>query len=247
MSPLEFQSLVRSLVSFAVLLAIKVASRSFYRFESGWIGEPLPAPRWREIRLLCFLNHTSLFEPLFAGLAPLPFLWRLASRAVAPVADKTLRRPLAGRLLRLLVRHPVSITREPDHTWEAVLSHIEPDSLVAILPEGRMRRATGLDLEGRPMSVRGGVADILHVLEEGRMLIAYSGGLHHVQIPGERLPRLFRTLRMSFEVLDIAEYRSGILSAAGEQGFKRAVKEDLDRRRDRHAPVRPGTTRVVES
>jgi hypothetical protein len=183
------------------------------------------------------LNHTSLFEPLFVGLAPVPFLWQLASRAVAPVADKTMVRPLVGRFIRLLVRHPVSITREADHTWEAVFSRIEPDSLVAILPEGRMRRATGLDREGNPMTARGGIADILHELEEGRMLIAYSGGLHHVQIPGQKLPRPFQTLRMSFELLDIATYRGDLLEQFGEGGFKRAVKADLDRRRDLHAPV----------
>jgi 1-acyl-sn-glycerol-3-phosphate acyltransferase len=237
---------VRKYLSFAILLAIKGVSRLLYSFESRWIG-PWPEDAWRSIRLLCFLNHTSLFEPLFAGLAPVPFLWQLASRAVAPVADKTMRRPLVGPFIRLLVRHPVSITREPDHTWQAVLARIEPDSLVAILPEGRMRRSTGLDRDGQPMTVRGGIADILHERKEGRMLIAYSGGLHHVQIPGQRLPRLFQTLRMSLELVDIATYRGDLLERFGEDGFKRAVKADLDRRRDLHAPVTPESCRQPAS
>ncbi len=237
---------VRKYVSFAILLAIKAVARLFYGFESRWIG-PWPADAWKSIRLLCFLNHTSLFEPLFTGLAPVPFLWELASRAVAPVADKTMERPLVGRFIRLLVHHPLSITREADHTWEAVLAQIEPDSLVAILPEGRMRRATGLDRDGNPMSARGGIADILHELAEGRMLVAYSGGLHHVQVPGQKLPRLFQTLRMSFELIDIATYRGDLLDRFGEAGFKRAVKADLDRRRDLHAPVTPGSTRQPDN
>ncbi len=233
---------MRRYLSFAILLAVKGVARVFYRFESRWIG-PWPADAWESIRLLCFLNHTSLFEPLFAGLAPTRFLWELASRAVAPVADKTMARPLVGRFIRLLVRHPVSITREADHTWEAVLSRIEPDSLVAILPEGRMRRATGLDRDGKAMTARGGIADILHDLRQGRMLIAYSGGLHHVQVPGQKLPRLFQKLRMSFELVDIATYRGDLLEQHGEDGFKRAVKADLDRRRELHAPVTPESTR----
>ena len=46
-----------------------------------------------------------------------------------------------------------------------------------------MKRANGMDLEGMPMTIRGGVADLLMAIPGGRMLIAYSGGLHHVQVP----------------------------------------------------------------
>ena len=69
------------------------------------------------------------------------------------------------------------------------------------------------------------------------MLIAYSGGLHHVQAPGEHMPRLFRTVRMNFERLEIADYRAERRSAAGtEAAFKRAVVDDLERRRDLNCP-----------
>lgn len=233
---------MRPLLSFAALLGIKVVSRLFYRLETSWVGGEVPEDPWSDVRLLCLLNHTSLFEPLFAGVAPNRFLWDIAHRSVVPAADKTMRRPLVGRFIGMLVRHPVSITREPDHTWEAVLSRIEERSMVVILPEGRMRRATGLDLEGQPMSVRGGIADILHVLRSGKMLIGYSGGLHHVQVPGQALPRPFKTLRIRFEELDIGEYRGHLLAEHGEGGFKRALKADLDRRRDRHAPWTPETS-----
>ena len=64
------------------------------------------------------------------------------------------------------------------------------------------------------------------------MLIVYSGGLHHVQVPGQALPRLFKTIRLSFEFHDIEQYRDQVCAAAGESDFKRAVRADLERRRD---------------
>ena len=109
--------------------------------------------------------------------------------------------------------------------------------MVVILPEGRMKRLNGLDSKGQPMTVRGGIADILDEIPEGPMLIAYSGGLHHVQAPGERLPRLFRRIRMNFELVEISAYRQERLrESSGPIGFKRAVVEDLERRRALHTP-----------
>ena len=34
---------------------------------------------------------------------------------------------------------------------------------------------------------------ILEKLDSGKMLIAYSGGLHHVQAPGDLIPKIFKT------------------------------------------------------
>ena len=72
-----------------------------------------------------------------------------------------------------------------------------------------------------------------------RVVLAYSGGLHHVQIPGQKLPRLFKTLRMRLEVVDIGEYRNARLAEAGPRGFRRAVVNDLEQRRDLHCPTTP--------
>ncbi|MFY9825425.1 MAG: hypothetical protein WAM82_28880 [Thermoanaerobaculia bacterium] len=226
---------MRSYVVFLVLLILKLFSRLLYRREVQWIGEVPPEP-WRNVRLVVILNHTSLYETLFTGACPNHFLWRIARHGVAPIADKTANRAVVGRFYGLVAARVISITRERDETWSQMLREIDPDAMVLILPEGRMKRATGLDAQGKPMTVRGGVADILEALNEGRMLIGYSGGLHHVHTPGERLPHLFKTIRLGLEVLDVAEYRAARLAEGGARGFRRAVVNDLERRRDEVCP-----------
>ncbi len=228
---------MRKYLVFLVLSTARLISKFFWFRETTWIGDLPVGDRWRGIRVLCFLNHTSLFEWLFIAMAPPRFLWRVACHGVVPAAEKTTRRPIVGQFFKLIGAHVVSISRERDHTWREVLARIDPDSMVVILPEGRMKRSNGLDSKGQPMTVRGGIADILEAIPEGPMLIAYSGGLHHVQAPGEKLPRLFRTIKMNFELVDIANYRAErLLEAPTPAGFKRAVVEDLERRRDLHCP-----------
>jgi 1-acyl-sn-glycerol-3-phosphate acyltransferase len=228
---------VRKYLVFLVLSTARLISKAFCTSEMKWVGGTPAGDPWKGIRVLCFLNHTSLFEWLFIAMAPSRFLWRVANHGVVPAAEKTTSRPIVGHFFKLLGAHVVSISRERDHTWREVLSRIDPDSMVIILPEGRMKRPGGLDSKGQPMTVRGGIADILEAIPAGPMLVAYSGGLHHVQAPGERLPRMFRKIRMNFELLDIAAYREERMrEAAGPIGFKRAVVDDLERRRDRNCP-----------
>jgi len=226
---------VRSIIVFSMLFTIKVLSRIFYRVDLRWVGD-VPENPWSNIQLVAFLNHTSLFEPLFLGGVPNSFLWRLARHGVIPAADKTTGRPLVGMVFKFVAHNVVAISRERDHTWFAVLSKIDPDSMVVIAPEGRMRRANGLDSNGQPMTVRGGISDIIEAVGEGKLVLAYSGGLHHVQIPGRR-PRAFKTIRVRLEALDLSSYRSVLLAKAGPHGFKKAVMADLDHRRDRLAPI----------
>ena len=227
---------MRSIFVFLTLLTLKVLARIFYRVDVKFIGE-VPDQPWRGIRLAAILNHTSLYEALFAGACPNHFLWRLARHGVVPIASKTTDRALVGRFYRSVAARVVSISRERDETWSEVLRQIDPDAMVIILPEGRMKRATGLDSEGKPMTVRGGIADILETMGEGRFLIAYSGGLHHVQVPGERFPRLFKTIRLRLETVDIATYRAARMAEGGHKGFRRAMVRDLERRRDANCPV----------
>ncbi|HEX5719485.1 MAG TPA: hypothetical protein VF179_25210 [Thermoanaerobaculia bacterium] len=231
---------MRAYLVFLILLGLKIAARIFYRVDLQWIGDP-PPDRWRHHRVVALLNHTSLYEPLFLGGVPNSFLWRLARHGVVPIAAKTADRAVVGKFFGLIAQNVISITRERDETWAEVLRKIDPDAMVAILPEGRMKRANGLDSEGRPMTVRGGIADILESIGEGRMLIAYSGGLHHVQVPGEKNPRMFQTVRVRTELVDIGPYREERMAVYGAKGFKKAVAEDLARRRDLHCPVEPHT------
>jgi Acyltransferase len=225
---------IRSAIVFSILYSLKVLSKIFYRYDFEFVGKLPPGDPWSGLRLVVFLNHTSLFEPLYLAVTPARFIWRLAAHGVVPAADKTTDRPLVGMIFRFIAHRVIPITRQRDDTWTQVLSTIGENSMVAIAPEGRMKRANGLDLHGNPMTVRGGVADILRALDHGRMLIAYSGGLHHVQIPG-RVPRVFKTVRLRVEVLDIADYIWTHMSE-GPERFKKNVIQDLERRRDEYCP-----------
>lgn len=211
-------------------MTAKVFSRIFYLHRLRWV-DPVPADPWADLRLVVVLNHTSLFEWLFVGSVPNRFLWRTARHAVIPAADKTLYRPVVGRFFRLLGQHVIPITRRPDETWQQVLNRVDSEGMVIILPEGRMKRATGLDLDGRPMTVKGGVADVLEAIPEGRMLYGYSAGLHHVQIPGQKLPKPFRRLELTVENLDIPEYRRTLEAMSDGKSFKQTMKDDMERRK----------------
>ncbi len=228
---------LRSYVSFALLLSVKAFSKVFYRLAIRWVGA-VPEDPWTGIRLITMLHHTSLYEPIFAAGAPDRLLWEIAKNGVVPVATKTTDRPLVGRFFRLVASNVVPVTRERDDSWSELLRQIgNPEAVVVILPEGRMKRSSGLDSEGRPMTIRGGIADILQAIPSGRMLIVYSGGLHHVQAPGETIPRLFKNVRLRMEILDIQAYREVLGSHADPADFKAAVIADLTRRRDLYCPA----------
>ena len=231
-------AIFRSITVFTLLLSLKYLSKVFYTHDFRFIG-PTPPDPWKGLRLVAFLNHTSLFEPVFLGGVPNRFIWRIAAHGVVPAADKTTGRPLVGLIFKFVAHHVIAITRERDHTWFQVLDKIDPKSMVVIAPEGRMKRETGLDLSGNPMTVRGGIADIMLAIGHGRMLLAYSGGLHHVQIPGRTMVRLFVPVRMRIENLEIVDYVAEQMAKGGEEQFKRNVREDLERRRDLYCPTAP--------
>lgn len=222
---------MRILISFFTLLSIKIVSRVFYRFEVNWINGK---PSWDKIRLISFLNHTSLYEPVFIGIVPLSFLWRLARKLVAPAADKTLNRPFVGRFWKIMSPGMITITRKRDHSWKNFMQAIKNKSVIVIAAEGRMKRATGLDLMGKKMTVKAGVTDILELLNEGNMMMAYSGGLHHIQIPGQKVPKLFKKIRMNIDIIPIHEYKSQF-SSEGIQ-WKKDVVADMQKRLETCCP-----------
>jgi hypothetical protein len=224
-----------SLLRFLLLLSIKALAQLFYRFETGWVGARPKDRGWRDVRIGLLLNHTSLFEPLFAAVAPVTFLWRIASRGIFPVADITLERPIAGLALRVLAPDVVPLTRKRDESWDLFLEKLSEESVLIFLPEGRMKRPNGLDKHGRPMTVQGGVVEVLRAMGRGTVLLGYSGGLHHVQAPGQRFPRLFKTIKINFEAIDTAAY---LAEFEGAERFERKkLTADLERRRDKHCPV----------
>ena len=108
-----------------------------------------------------------------------------------------------------------------------------------------MRRG-GLDKTGKPMTVRGGIADLIRATGDGKLVLGYSGGLHHVQAPGDKWPRLFRTIRINYESLDLPAYRGGLSDGNDhKRSFKRAVITDLERRRDTHCPATEETGKPI--
>ena len=225
---------MKSLISYVFLLCIKYLSRLFYSYKIEWPNSKI---KWREIRLIILLHHTSLFEFLYLAILPNHFLRTLSKRMVVPAADKTLNRPLVGFFFKLFSPGMVSISRKRDGTWEQFLDSIYEDSIILIAPEGRMKRKNGLDLDGNKMTVKSGVVDILCGLEKGQMIIGYSGGLHHVQIPDEGLPHLFKTLKLNLETFDIPNYKAMFMETIGSDKWKKLVLDDLQLRLETKVPV----------
>lgn len=224
---------MRILISFTVMMLTKAFATVFYKLELKWISDI--KNDFDRIRLIIFLNHTSLYEPLFIRALPTWFIFRLARKMVAPGADKTLNRAIVGFFWKILSPGMISITRKRDRSWTKFLEKIKKRSIIVIAPEGRMKRESGFDKDGKPMSVRSGVADIIEELNEGRIAIAYSGGLHHVQHPGEKIPRLFKTIKMNLEVLEIQDFKAQFTSEGIE--LKKEIVADLENRLKKNCPL----------
>ncbi|MEM6457693.1 MAG: hypothetical protein AAF772_21570 [Acidobacteriota bacterium] len=225
---------MRFWIVYPLLRLLRAFARVFYTIDVKWVRDA-PDQRWVDFHLVAILNHTSLFECLLAGTVTPEFLSRMARRGVVPIASKTIERPLVGRFWKMIAGEVVSISRERDHTWEAVLESVKGDKQVMLLPEGHMKRRNGLDSKGRPMTVRGGIADLMVAIGEGPMLLAYSHGLHHIQAPGEGLPKLFKTISLRLERIQIEDYIVSLgVDPQDERAFRRAVVADLTARRDRY-------------
>ena len=62
--------------------------------------------------------------------------------------------------------------------------------------------------------------------------MVYSGGLHHIQVPGELLPTPFKTIRVRMEMIDIAAYKKELESGLPRPRFPKGG------RRGSHPPTR---------
>lgn len=221
------------IISLGLALSVKAFSHIFYRTEISYVDGKSDV--WTEdVNLFAFLNHTSLLEPILFSSVPTKFFLKHMKRTVVPGADITLERPFVGRFFKFVFPQMISITRKRDDSWVDFMSRVKKGSLVIIAPEGRMMRKNGLDKHGKPMSVRGGIADILKKTDSGSFLLAYSGGLHHVNKPGEPFFRLFKTIKIAYEKISIQEYKESLKWQ--EPGFNKRVVQDLAERMKRNIP-----------
>ncbi len=222
-------------ISFFILISIKYLSKLFYRFEVNY--QPIPTKRdWNDIRIIIFLHHTSLFEFLYLSILPNYFLWKLSQRMVAPAANKTMDRPLVGLFFKLLNPGMIPITRKRDDSWANFIASIKEDAIILIAPEGRMKRKNGLDSFGEKMTVKSGVVDILQELNTGKIAFAYSGGLHHIQVPDTNRFKIFKTLKMNIELIDVMEYKNSFNNNILSTDWNVTVLNDLQHRLETKIP-----------
>jgi 1-acyl-sn-glycerol-3-phosphate acyltransferase len=224
---------MRRVFAFLILAKIKVLVQVFYTRRFTWAPER-ESMDFDQVRVMILLNHTSLYEPVFLSELPFGFLWRIADKIYLPIADVTLNRPVVGRLFKAMLPRVFPVTRKSDASWQNYLNSIRPGDLVIIAPEGRMKRPNGLDKHGKKMTVKGGVADIIDRLDSGSMLICQSGGLHHIQKPGQWLPKPFQIIRMHVTAIGIPEYKARFSTHSRER--KLQIVEDLQLRLDAGLP-----------
>ena len=225
---------MRRICAFFILCLVKIFSHSFYRARYEWLTPKMKNP-FKDVHLLIFLNHTSLYEPLFIQALDVPFLWKMSAHMSLPGADVTLNRPLVGLFWKLMIPQITTITRKRDDSWTNYLNGIQDEDIVFIAPEGRMKRPTGLDKDGKPMTIRGGIAEIIEKLNKGTMLICYSGGLHHVQAPGEKMPSIFKTIHMNLELLQSSDYKKKFDHLNSKEKMK-AIIIDLQQKLETSCP-----------
>lgn len=207
----------------------------FYRAEFRWITQHDKDP-FKNVKIIALLNHTSLFEPLYISAVSFSFIWRLTKHVSVPGADITLNRPIVGKLWKLMMPNIASVSRKQDDTWKNYLNSIDSNSIVMIAPEGRMKRPNGLDKHGRPMSIRPGIIDIIENVSEGGMILCFSGGLHHIQSPGQMIPKVFKPLKMNLAYLDLVQYKQQF-SHLSSRERKIAMLSDLQKRLEKDCPT----------
>jgi len=216
-----------------------------YKYDVGMVNgdEETLHKEMGDIRCIIILNHTSLFEFLLIPSFSRKLLSHLETRSInVPIAKETLgpkgSSPVLRRLYKLLVGKDgalVPLTRKRDASWREYLNS-GSDNVWVMLPEGRMKRENGLDKHGKKMTVRSGLADVLKGIPHGKLLVIYSGGLHHVAYPGKWFPKIFKNLHYKLELFDISELHKKFNL---EGNFKRYVinlVDFFDKRRDEVCP-----------
>jgi hypothetical protein len=62
------------------------------------------------------------------------------------------------------------------------------------------------------------------------MLIVYSGGMHHIQTPGDHFPKIFKKIKIKLEITNIEKYKN-CHNNGDHEFFKNEVIKDLTKRR----------------
>lgn len=215
------------MLRFSLMAALKMLFHVFYPCRRTWLTEQ---PReWDDISLVLILNHTSMFEFVYAVAVPFRYLWRLAEHLIVPVAAESMDKPATGLWFKILAPKPMRLSRKRDDSWQEFLKAVGGRNICIFFPEGRMKRPNGLDKNGQKMNVRSGVCDLLEKYRGQKMLIMRSHGLHHVLPPGASLPKIFQPTAVDLEILDVNRYLDGFQDA---DNLREAVASDLERRRD---------------
>ena len=219
--------MIRKIIVFSVLATIKFLGHLFYSFE---IEPKENIIDWSRIKLVAWINHTSLFDILLICIFPYRYLWEGAEHCMTPIAEKTIQRPFVGLIFRNLTHQKSFVSQKRDDTWLNFVKSIKESSIVALFPEGRMKRKNGLDKNGNELSIKGGIADVLQKKKTGNMLIVYSGGMHHIQTPGDRFPKIFKKIKIRLEMANIEKYKQ-CHNKGDHELFKNEVIKDLTKRR----------------
>lgn len=220
------------IIRFAILMVVKLLKYGIYPISIRW-AKQRPLNDWSDTRLILILNHTSLFEFLFGSALPLSYLWRMAAHLSFPVAQETLEKPFLGFIYRCMAPNVIPISRKRDQSWHDFQQGIKKDSIVIMMPEGRMKRPSGLDKHGNAMTIRAGFTELLPKFSGEKMLLVHSGGLHHVFPPGARLPRLGQSIQAVLESVDIDQFIHQHSSTTIKDSIDAMIK-DLEDRRDHH-------------
>lgn len=220
-------------VRYSFLAGLKIAGYIIYPSKLNWLTkEP---DNWDDISLILILNHTSLFEFVYGVTLPYKFLKNLSQHLVIPVADKTMKKPIAGRIFKYLAPHTIPLTRKRDDSWQFFLNQIKSDNICIFMPEGQMKRRNGLDKNGNPMQVKTGVYDLLLKYQGKKMAIVYSHGLHHVMAPNDKIPKIFQKISADIEQVDIDTYLKQFKNC---ENPAIEVAQDLQIKRDRYCSDR---------
>ena len=221
-----------NVIRFLFLILVKSSSKLLYSTDYKWISSK---PKdWKDISLVVILNHTSLFEFIYCSALPNNYLWEISNRLILPVADKTMKKRFYGFFFRHLAPKCITLTRKRDESWRHFINSIEHDDICIFMPEGRMKRVNGLDVQGKKMTVRTGIYDLLLKYRQNKALFVYSKGLHKILPPGKIVPNIFQRVQANLEVIELNQYLENF--SQFDKPWQK-IAQDLESRRDRYSAL----------